>query len=177
MPRAIDHAGKRYGRLVGVRKVKPRNKHTFWLWRCDCGVEKEISANHVKRGKTRSCGCLLDEYLHSEEHQAHCVNAAKSPRSHGLSRRPEYYVWKTMRQRCSNPNNKDYHHYGGRGISVCPEWEDFEVFWNDMGPANGLTIDRIDPNGGYCASNCRWADWSTQNLNKRDKPVVGSASQ
>lgn len=167
--RKEDVTGHRFGRLVALSPLPPRNKRTFWLWRCDCGAEKAINLPHVKAGKIVSCGCFLDDVLHSDEHAARCKENAKKPRTHGLSRIPEYYVWKTMRQRCENPNQNDYRWYGGLGVNVCDRWRDFVSFFEDMGPANGLTLDRIDPTGHYEPANCRWADWETQRVNKRQK--------
>lgn len=167
MPARQDVTGQRFGRLVAIRRLPPRNKRTFWLWRCDCGTEKAINLPHVKAGKIVSCGCYLTELLHSAAHAAHCAAAAKHPRSHGLSHLPEYFVWKTMRQRCENPRNHDYRWYGALGVRVCERWSSFEAFYADMGPARGLTLDRIDPTGHYEPSNCRWATWETQRANKR----------
>lgn len=83
-------------------------------------------------------------------------------------RPPEYRVWDSMKQRCSNPNNKKYHLYGGRGIRVCERWLDFSNFTKDMGRRpEGATIDRIDPDGDYGPGNCRWATYSEQNYNLR----------
>ena len=80
-----------------------------------------------------------------------------------------YEIWKAMKQRCFNPNHKDYPRYGGRGISVCARWcESFTAFVADMGVRwkDGLTLDRIDNDGDYCPDNCRWADWTTQMENR-----------
>lgn len=161
--------GKKYGRLTAISRLEPRNKRTFWLWRCDCGTEKAINLPHVKAGKIVSCGCYLSEVLKSDEHAARCSVAAKMPRSHGLSSIPEYFVWKTMRQRCNNPNQHDYRWYGALGVSVCERWDSFEAFYEDMGPAGGLTLDRIDPAGNYEPENCRWATWEVQRENKRKR--------
>lgn len=167
MAKKEDVTGRTFGKLTALSPAPTRNKRTFWLWRCECGAEKEINLPHVKAGKIVSCGCYLSSVLRSEEHRQHCVSAAKMPRSHGLSRIPEYYVWKTMRQRCKNPNQHDYRWYGALGVSVCERWNSFESFYSDMGPSYGLTLDRINPFGDYEPSNCRWATWETQRKNKR----------
>lgn len=84
-----------------------------------------------------------------------------------------YWIWADMRSRCKNPNHKQFSDYGGRGISVCPEWADFSQFMRDMGPRPaGLTLDRIDNDEGYSPNNCRWADRKTQNSNRRNCIIV-----
>lgn len=91
----------------------------------------------------------------------------------GYGRTPEYNSWLSMRARVLNPRHRRYPNYGGRGIAICPEWlSSFAAFLNDMGPRpSGQTLDRIDPDGNYEPSNCRWADTSTQNSNRRPFPV------
>lgn len=91
-------------------------------------------------------------------------------KSHGMHDSPEYQVWVNMIQRCTNPKNNRYKHYGGRGITVCERWRKFENFYTDMGKRpNGLSIDRINNNGSYEPKNCRWATSSEQQLNKRPR--------
>lgn len=167
MPNALDVTGLRFGRLTALHKVQPKYGQTFWHCRCDCGVEKAVSLHHMRRGKIRSCGCVLREYLASEEHAKHCANAALHPRSHGMSKTPVHAVWKSMRQRCANPNSPDYKWHGALGVKVCKRWDKFENFYADMGEPNGLTLDRIDAAGDYEPSNCRWASWDVQQTNKR----------
>lgn len=94
---------------------------------------------------------------------------------HGLKGDPIYNVWKTMRQRCFNPNCYDYDYYGGRGISICKDWNDASVFYNwaiENGYKKGLTLDRVDNNLGYSAKNCRWVDMVKQNNNRRDNNLI-----
>ena len=167
MPRAIDATNQRFGRLVALRRAPSRGKRTFWLFRCDCGSEKEAAFAHVKAGRIRSCGCLLTEILHSAEHRAHCAAAARKPRTHGKSRTPVHAVWKAMVQRCCNPKAHDYRFYGALGVKVCERWRKFENFYADMGEPKGLTLDRKDPAGDYGPDNCRWATWDVQRQNKR----------
>lgn len=155
-----DLSGERFGRLVAVSLVeRDKDRNHKWLFRCDCGAEKVIRVNLVKQGRTSSCGCLFQEMM------------VERNTKHGLSRGnpKEYRSWKDMRARCKNPNDSDFANYGGRGIKVCPEWEDFAAFLSDMGSRpDGFTLDRIDVNGDYSADNCRWASAPTQARNKRN---------
>jgi len=159
-----DYAGIRFGRLVGVSLIKrdmtKENNH-IWLFDCDCGSQKQARIKSVRSGSTTSCGCVFREMV------------IKRNQTHGMSKNRAYRVWKDMRARCNNPNNTDFHLYGGRGISVCERWNDFSAFLCDMGERpDGMSIDRINVDGDYTPENCRWADAKTQANNKRNNVVV-----
>jgi len=131
---------------------------------CQCGATKEIDAAHMRYGRIRSCGCLAEET--SREVGAKHLKRDGNP-THGMSKTPVYAVWKSMHQRCTNPNSPDYRWYGALGVGVCEEWKSFEAFYADMGEPNGLTLERRDPFQGYAPGNCHWATWEEQRKNKR----------
>lgn len=159
MPPSIDMIGKRFGKLL-VTELVGKDKHGQFRWKCqcDCGKEKVIVGQSLRSGGTTSCGC----------------NKAKNGYKHGYAPdrgpRPEYRAWINMNQRCTNPNMDRYPLYGGRGISVCSEWQhSFQTFLDYIGqrPSSDHSIDRIDSNGNYEPGNVRWADKATQSVNKR----------
>ena len=147
--------GERYSRLVVIEKLE--KKWGKWLVKvkCDCGTEKTVYLYDMQREKVKSCGCLNKELAK--------LRATK----HGMKGTKIYGTWTNIRSRCLSKNNPSYVNYGGRGISICKEWDDFSVFYKDMGDVpEGKSIDRIDNNKGYSANNCRWATAQQQAENK-----------
>ncbi len=166
--KAEESIGNKFGRLlvVSVQKINGRSRFEC---ACDCGATKVIDAQNVKRGISKSCGCENREL------------ASKRLATHGFAtgirngKRPRVYrTWKSMRQRCENPNDSGYENYGGRGISVCERWKSFESFLEDMGhpPTQKHTLDRKDVNGNYCKLNCQWATYKAQGNNKRNNRIL-----
>lgn len=166
MPKLNDLTGKRFDRLLIAAHAGKRGSQHMWLCQCDCGNETVVYGCNVVSGKVKSCGCL---------HREKMVSMMKT---HGCEPWPLYNIWSSMKARCTNPNVKRYKIYGGRGIRVCGEWATFETFrdWSlANGYAQGLSIDRIDNDGNYEPSNCRWATPVEQARNMRsNRPVIRS---
>lgn len=158
--------GEKFGRLV-VTASAPRNYdgRLMWMCHCECGAGKAILQRSLQRGLTNSCGCLQRETFSA-------MAKAKSYR-HGYAKTPTYISWQAMKTRCFNEKDEHWPDYGGRGITVCERWGEFQNFLADMGerPA-GMTLDRIDVNGNYQPGNCRWANQETQASNKRNTVLV-----
>jgi hypothetical protein len=151
----IDLTGQRFGKLT-VLKLYGRDKNGIikWLCKCDCGSETIVYGEALKIGRTKSCGC--------------------SQTTHKMRHTRQYEIWCTMKKRCFNPNCEKYPIYGGRGITVCDKWLTFEGFWEDMqeGYADSLSIDRIDVNGNYEKSNCKWSTNIEQANNKTNSHLI-----
>lgn len=151
--------GLKIGRLSVVSLHAVINKNSHYKCECECGNTTIVSRPNLRNNHTMSCGCLNKEML-----------SVRST-THGKSRSNIYKVWNGMLQRCSNTSNMSFKYYGGRGISVCADWAvSFESFYNwavQNGFKKGLSIDRINNNGNYEPSNCRWVELSVQSKNRR----------
>lgn len=162
MSKELDLTGRRFGKLVAVQiDTSPNLKKRKWVCLCDCGNSVSVATNHLTSGKTISCGCRRYETKNQ---------------THGMKQTRIYSIWCGMKKRCNNPNDKNFPKYGGKGISVCKEWEeDFVAFncWSLLnGYADDLTIDRIDNSKGYCPENCRWSTKGEQQRNKTNNVLL-----
>ena len=164
-----DITGQRFGRLVVIDRAGSDTQGlATWLCKCDCGRSCVVRGAAMRKGNTKSCGCL------------HVEGARIRRTSHGKSNTRLNGIWSVMKQRCYNSSNKNYNRYGGRGITVCDEWRnDFQSFY-DWAMANGYdenaptgqcTLDRIDNDKGYSPDNCRWVDMKVQRHNRSDARV------
>ena len=176
-----EASNKRHNSLIGqvfdrltvieLSEQKNNKRSRKWLCKCTCGNNTIVGTTELNNKKVRSCGCLRSE-LHKEL-------AIKRNYIHGECTRDnttkEWFIWSSIIQRCTNPNNKHYDSYGGRGIIICDRWKDsYTNFLEDMGrvPFKEASIDRIDVNGNYNKENCRWTDAKTQANNKRNNKIV-----
>lgn len=166
-----DLTGMRFGRLTVVGDDGRRTHRNVIMWHCicDCGNHKYVPTDYLTSGDTRSCGCLFKEISKRPKHISHgdATSNGEYPRL--------YKTWIGMRRRCYDSTIESYRNYGGRGISVCDEWDKYENFksWAiSNGYRDDLSIDRIDVNGDYEPSNCRWANNIEQGNNRRANRLV-----
>ena len=153
-------AGQTYGQLTAIRQTAaggrghPRAER--WLFQCSCGKQKEIRPISVRSGHTKGCGCL------------------QLRTTHGGSGTSEFQAWADMKRRCNNPNDQHYKNYGGRGITICLEWQnDFVAFLDYIGPkpSPSYSVDRIDNDLGYQPGNVKWATKKQQANNRRPRKI------
>ena len=168
MGKVVDLVGEKFGLLTVVSRAE-NNKWNKARWNCvcECGNTTTVLSNYLRLGETKSCGCSTKLFV------------SESNTKHGHAKRHQkerlFNVWITMRSRCNNKHDHTYKYYGGRGIKVCQEWSDYQVFrswalangYDDGAPRGQCTIDRIDVNGNYEPSNCRWVDMVEQRKNQR----------
>lgn len=144
------------GQRFGSNIVISRHHGKWWNIRCDCGYERQAASDYLK--KAPGCRKCNDARRLEQARQIH---------------RPTWNSWLAMRQRCRNPNNTNYSHYGGRGITIAERWDAYSRFLADMGERlPGTSLDRIDNDGNYEPGNCRWASRKTQSRNQRRAFVV-----
>ncbi len=168
MPALIDLTGQKFGRLTVIerheRPKERRSREAFWLCKCDCGNESTLSGYELRSGNTKSCGCY------------HKAITSKIHKKHGYCGTRLYRIYYKMKERCYKPSNDNYKYYGGLGITICDEWlNNFQAFadWAmSHGYADNLTIDRINNEGNYEPSNCRWITIQEQQRNKRKRGTV-----
>lgn len=152
-----DMTGLRFGRLTVLKRFFSPSKSAKWLAACDCGETTIVHGAKLRNGHTQSCGCLRSHVARARELK------------HGLSRTPIYNRWRGILNRCRNPKADAYKWYGARGIDVCERWLSFDNFLADMGmPADGMELDRINPDGNYEPSNCAWVTHQANCQNRRN---------
>ena len=160
----MNYIGTRSGRwlVIGEPKKKMYAHDIGTKCRCDCGTERIVAIRRILNGDTKSCGCAANEA------------AANKNRKHGQYKTKFYAVWRTMKERCHNPNHCGYSRYGDRGIYVCDRWQLFENFRDDNQAQykNGLTLDRIKNDGPYSPENCRWVTPAEQATNRSNNVIL-----
>lgn len=170
---ARDLAGMRFGRLTVLNRAADHitakgYHHIMWNCICDCGVKCVIRGKSLTGNVTRSCGCLQKEQIKE-----------RASKHNGFGTRL-YNIWNSMRQRCNNPNHRSYHNYGGRGIKICAEWDDFNIFrawalsagYDETAVRGKCTLDRIDVDSGYSPNNCRFINMREQADNRRGSIIL-----
>lgn len=166
--RLIDLAGQKFERVQVVSRapnMSETDTNARWNCKCDCGKEFIAYGQDIRRGKTKSCGCLTRKTMGDRSRRFNT--------RHGMSQTRAFRIWGGMLNRCTNSNDPKYRYYGGRGIKVCERWLKFENFLSDMGfPPDDLSLDRIDTDGDYRKENCRWATKQEQAINRRSSVML-----
>lgn len=158
----LDLTGKKYNKLTAIKYSYSKNGKRYWECICDCGNIYYVAATKLKSGEIKSCGCI--KYCNG-------INSKHNKKGTRI-----YTIWSGMKRRCLKSTNKGYKNYGARGIKVCEEWKnDFLSFYNwaiENGYEQNLTLDRINVNGNYEPSNCRWVTWKIQQNNRRNNDII-----
>lgn len=162
-PKSKDITGQRFGKLIAIKKVGTDNRrNAIWLCKCDCGNDCQRIVAELTKNKNHSCGCLANEHL---------KNMAKNNTTHGMTKTGIYRSYKAMMSRCYREKDIHFNAYGKRGISVCDEWKGHPKTFIEWGLQHGweehLTLERINVNGNYEPSNCKWIPMSEQYKNKQ----------
>lgn len=177
----LDITGQKYGLLTAMEPAgfeeatANHRRRALWLCRCECGNETTVRKENLRSGNTTSCGCWK-----KQNYKLINLKHGHNKKDH---RSPIYRVWSTMLERCRNPKNQSFKDYGARGIQVCERWHKFANFLADMGerPSDGHSIDRIDNDGNYEPSNCKWSTRIEQRHNRRDtisvKPFTSDGAE
>lgn len=165
MPKRIDLSGQRFGRLTVIERAEnSKGGKAQWLCKCDCGNETIVAGDKLRKKHSKSCGCLRS------------IITKASKTIHGGRKTRLYNIWSKIKERCYNPHSKSFSNYGGSGIAMYEEWRtDFTAFrdWAlSNGYADNFSIDRININGNYEPSNCRWVDKTTQANNRKTNRTI-----
>ncbi len=163
-PRTQDLTNTHFERWTVLCFAGYKGRYAYWTCKCQCvyGTIKDVAVSNLRNHSSKSCGCLLHECL------------LQRNTSHGKRQTPEYTIWRSMRQRCEDSNSSGFYKYGLRGITVCKQWHDFAVFYEDMGPrpSKKHSIERLDNEGNYTPDNCVWATSDVQSRNTRQNVML-----
>src|ERR1043166_5489142 len=157
MSQYIDITGQPFGRWTVLGRAESQDGRAYWHCRCICGSMRDVHGKSLRQGKSTSCGCVWKELPH------------EYAKTHGMTNTREYHSWAGMKSRCTNPRDRAYARYGGRGITVCDAWvQSFESFYKDMGPCPSPkhSLERRNNEKGYAPDNCYWATSTQQNRNR-----------
>lgn len=161
-------SGRHFGKLKAIRPAYKNGKRNWvWFCECDCGEVLYVAGAYLTNGHTKSCGCW--------KNQVAATLIRERSLTHGASKTRLYAIWCQMRRRCSNPKDSSYQWYGAKGISVCPDWNDYSTFsaWAiHNGYEMNLTLDRVNPKGNYSPDNCQWIT-NAENVSRARKEKTG----